>query len=152
MTDISTLSAFSLPVRVYIEDTDAGGIVFHAKYLHYMERARTEWVRACGVGLRAGLSDNFSYVVQKLSIHYSVPAKLDDQLLATADLVDAGRVWMDFDQKVKRQEDDTLLSSARVRVACVALDTGRPKRLPENLQQLVRQHLAGKPTTGQPQE
>ncbi|WP_339799692.1 tol-pal system-associated acyl-CoA thioesterase [uncultured Marinobacter sp.] len=152
MTDLNALSAFSLPVRVYIEDTDAGGIVFHAKYLHFMERARTEWVRACGVGLRAGLSDNFSYVVQKLSIHYSVPAKLDDQLLVTADLVDAGRVWMDFDQKVRRQADDTLLASARVRVACVALDTGRPKRLPENLQELVTEHLARHSATVQSQE
>ena len=69
---------FELPIRVYIEDTDAGGIVFHAKYLHYMERARTEWVRSCGVGLRAGLADNISYVVQRLTIHYAVPAKLDD--------------------------------------------------------------------------
>ena len=68
---------FELPIRVYIEDTDAGGIVFHAKYLHYMERARTEWVRSCGVGLRAGLADNISYVVQRLTIHYAVPAKLE---------------------------------------------------------------------------
>ena len=54
-------SIFALPIRVYIEDTDAGGIIFHAKYLHYMERARTEWVRSRGVGLRSGLGDNISY-------------------------------------------------------------------------------------------
>ncbi|OZB05012.1 MAG: 4-hydroxybenzoyl-CoA thioesterase, partial [Marinobacter sp. 34-60-7] len=73
MTDPGTAGttgdSFELPVRVYIEDTDAGGIVFHAKYLHYMERARTEWVRSKGVGLRAGLEDNISYVVQKMSLH-----------------------------------------------------------------------------------
>lgn len=97
------LEPYFLPIRVYIEDTDAGGIVFHAKYLHYMERARTEWVRHRGVGLRSGLGDNISYVVQKLSIHYAAPAYLDDELEVTADLVNAGRVWMEFDQKVTRK-------------------------------------------------
>ena len=128
---------FELPIRVYIEDTDAGGIVFHAKYLHYMERARTEWVRSCGVGLRAGLADNISYVVQRLTIHYAVPAKLDDELLVTAEPVAFGRVWMDFRQRVMRAEDRKLLSDSDVRVACVALDSGRPRRLPTNMQELL---------------
>ena len=91
-------SSVGLAVRVYIEDTDAGGIVYHAKYLHYMERARTEWVRHKGVGLRAGLADNISYVVQRLSIHYGAPARLDDELRVTAEPVVFGRVWMDFRQ------------------------------------------------------
>ena len=132
---------FSLPIRVYIEDTDAGGIVFHAKYLHYMERARTEWVRSCGVGLRAGLADNISYVVQRLTIHYAVPAKLDDELLVTAEPVAFGRVWMDFRQRVMRAEDRKLLSDSDVRVACVALDSGRPRRLPTNMQELLARNV-----------
>jgi|TARA_Y100001934_G_scaffold277681_1_gene377061 acyl-CoA thioester hydrolase len=132
---------FELPIRVYIEDTDAGGIVFHAKYLHYMERARTEWVRSCGVGLRAGLADNISYVVQRLTIHYAVPAKLDDELLVTAEPVAFGRVWMDFRQRVMRAEDRKLLSDSDVRVACVALDSGRPRRLPTNMQELLARNV-----------
>jgi acyl-CoA thioester hydrolase len=132
---------FELPIRVYIEDTDAGGIVFHAKYLHYMERARTEWVRSCGVGLRAGLADNISYVVQRLDIHYAVAAKLDDELLVTAEPVAFGRVWMDFRQRVMRATDRKLLSDSNVRVACVALDTGRPRRLPENMQELLARNV-----------
>nr|WP_297400784.1 tol-pal system-associated acyl-CoA thioesterase [uncultured Marinobacter sp.] len=128
---------FEWPVRVYIEDTDAGGIVFHARYLHFMERARTEWVRSCGVGLRAGLADNISYVVQRLAIHYSVPARLDDQLLVTAEPVAFGRVWMDFRQRVLRAADRALLCEADVRVACVALDNGRPRRLPDNMRNLL---------------
>lgn len=147
-----TLEAYFLPIRVYIEDTDAGGIVFHAKYLHYMERARTEWVRHCGVGLRSGLSDNISYVVQKLSIHYAAPAYLDDELEVTADLVDAGRVWMEFDQTVSRKGEARPLARATVRVACVTLDSGRPRRLPEDLSQLLQQHLASKPSSQQHQE
>lgn len=153
MTESSSQpSPFELPLRVYIEDTDAGGIVFHAKYLHYMERARTEWVRSCGVGLRAGLKDNVSYVVQRLSIHYAVPAKLDDQLLVTADLVGAGRISMDFNQRVLRRSDRTLLAQADVRVACVALDSGRPRRLPEAMRALVREHTETRSLTGITQE
>ncbi len=132
MTDPSP-DTFAWPVRVYIEDTDAGGIVFHAKYLHYMERARTEWVRSHGVGLRDGLSDNISYVVQKLAIHYGVPARLDDQLLVTAEPTGFGRVWMNFRQRVLNQSDHSELASADVRVACVSLDTGKPRRLPPEM-------------------
>mgnify|MGYP001188193558 FL=1 len=133
---------FELPVRVYIEDTDAGGIVFHAKYLHYMERARTEWVRSCGVGLRAGLAENISYVVQKMNIHYVAPARLDDQLLVTAEPAGYGRVWMAFRQRVVRASDRRLLCEADVRVACVALDTGRPRRLPDNMQALLTRRVS----------
>lgn len=146
------LEPYFLPIRVYIEDTDAGGIVFHAKYLHYMERARTEWVRHRGVELRSGLGDNISYVVQKLSIHYAAPAYLDDELEVTADLVNAGRVWMEFDQKVTRKGEERPLARASVRVACVALDSGRPRRLPEDLGQLLQQHLASKPSLQTHQE
>ena len=131
-----------MPVRVYIEDTDAGGIVFHAKYLHYMERARTEWVRSCGVGLRAGLAENISYVVQKMNIHYVAPARLDDQLLVTAEPTGYGRVWMAFRQRVVRASDRRLLCEADVRVACVALDTGRPRRLPDNMQALLTRRVS----------
>lgn len=145
MTDPGTAGTtgdrFELPVRVYIEDTDAGGIVFHAKYLHYMERARTEWVRSKGVGLRAGLEDNISYVVQKMSLHYRVPAKLDDELLVTAEPSGSSRVWMGFRQRVLRKPDRQLLCEADVIVACVALDTGRPVRLPENMQQILKNAL-----------
>lgn len=137
MSEGEAAATFGLPIRVYIEDTDAGGIVYHARYLHYMERARTEWVRSCGVGLRAGLADNISYVVQRLSIHYAVPAVLDDELIVTAEPVVFGRVWMDFRQRVVRAKDDKLLCEANVRVACIALDSGRPRRLPENMLELL---------------
>ncbi len=153
MTDTANAQVFELPIRVYIEDTDAGGIVFHAKYLHYMERARTEWVRSCGVGLRAGLADNISYVVQRMNIHYAVPARLDDQLLVTAEPVSYGRVWMNFRQRVLRASDRKLLCEADVRVACVALDTGRPRRLPENMQDLLKRNVQQPdPTYGTSQE
>lgn len=139
MSDGEAAAEFGWPIRVYIEDTDAGGVVFHARYLHYMERARTEWVRSCGVGLRAGLADNISYVVQRISIHYVAPARLDDELIVTAEPVAFGRVWMAFKQRVVRVQDQKRLCEADVKVACVALDSGRPIRLPENMRGLLEQ-------------
>ncbi|MGO3694532.1 tol-pal system-associated acyl-CoA thioesterase [Marinobacter sp.] len=140
MSDRVAPAVFAWPVRVYIEDTDAGGIVFHARYLHYMERARTEWVRSCGIGLRAGMADNISYVVQRLSIHYATPAVLDDELTVTAEPMAFGRVWMTFRQRVVRVRDGKPLCEAEVRVACIALDNGRPRRLPENMRELLEQN------------
>ncbi|KAA1175005.1 tol-pal system-associated acyl-CoA thioesterase [Marinobacter salinexigens] len=141
MTDQQESPLFELPVRVYIEDTDAGGIVYHANYLRYMERARTEWVRSCGVGLRAGLAENISYVVQKMAIHYVAPARLDDELLITAEPTGFGRVWMDFRQRVIRSGERKVLCEADVRVACVALDSGRPRRLPDNMKSLLTEQV-----------
>ncbi|BES71748.1 tol-pal system-associated acyl-CoA thioesterase [Marinobacter nanhaiticus D15-8W] len=132
-----TPDSFRWPIRVYIEDTDAGGIVYHARYLHFMERARTEWVRSQGVALRSGLEENVSYVVQKMSIHFRQPAKLDDEIWVTADLVECGRVWMGFNQRVIRQSDGALLTEADVKVACVALDTGRPRALPDAMRAIA---------------
>jgi acyl-CoA thioester hydrolase len=128
---------FQWPIRVYIEDTDAGGVVFHARYLHYMERARTEWVRSRGVALRSGLSENISYVVQKLSVHYAAPAKLDDELQVSAELTAKGRVWLGFRQQVLRREDGTLVAEADVKIACVALDSGRPRAMPEEMRRIA---------------
>ncbi len=138
MTEQGSDRTFELPVRVYIEDTDAGAIVFHAKYLHYMERARTEWIRNEGVSLRAGLEHNISYVVQRMSVNYRAPAKLDDELLVTAEPIASSRVWMNFRQQVFRAKDRQLLCDAEVRVACIALDSGKPRRLPEDMQAILK--------------
>jgi len=142
MTAPPEMDSFGLPVRVYIEDTDAGGIVYHARYLQYMERARTEWARHGGVGLRDGLADNISYVVQKMNIHYVAPARLDDHLLVTAEPTGYGRVWMSFRQQVLRHPDRQCLCQAEVRVACVARDTGRPRRLPEEMNALLMRSVS----------
>lgn len=128
---------FTWPVRVYIEDTDAGGIVFYANYLKFMERARTEWVRANGVALRAGLADQVSFVVHRLTVRYHRPARLDDELWVSAEIVGFGRTYMDFRQVVGLKGDERALVDAEVRVACTHLETGRPRAMPENLQQVL---------------
>ncbi len=123
-------------IRVYIEDTDAGGIVFYANYLKYFERARTEFVRALGFELRQGLQDNINYVVHSVEVKYHRPARLDDELVAYAELAELGRTYMSFRQWVEKR-DGTLLVEGRVKVACTALDSGRPRALDAQLQALL---------------
>jgi acyl-CoA thioester hydrolase len=125
---------FTWPVRVYYEDTDAGGVVFYANYLKFMERARTEWLRALGLEqqrVRAELGRLF--VVRSLSLDYRLGARLDDLLDVTVTLAGRGGASLDFAQQVIRQSDAALCCSARVKIACVAADSLRPKPLPDQL-------------------
>lgn len=123
---------FSIPVRVYIEDTDAGGIVFYANYLKFMERARTEYIRSLGVELRAGMKQNISYVVHSLEIKYHKPARLDDLVVVTANVLKVGKTYLIFEQHVI-DKSEAVLVSAQVKVACVSLDTGKPRALDSEL-------------------
>lgn len=135
MTTMSPI--FVLPLRVYIEDTDAGGIVFYANYLKYMERARTEYVRSRGVALRSQLGAGISYVVHSLELRYHQPARLDDELEVSAEIVDSGKSYLVFRQQVRQRENGTLCVEGHVKVACVALDTGKPRALPAEMQTLL---------------
>lgn len=136
------MSGFRWPVRVYVEDTDAGGIVFYANYLKYFERARTEWVRSQGVALRGRLeSDGIAFVVHSLNIQYHRPAVLDDELEVSADLIGGTRTAMTFRQQARRMPDGELLVSGEVKVACVQLPSGRPRRMPDDIQALVDRTL-----------
>jgi acyl-CoA thioester hydrolase len=103
-----TLSAqpFTWPVRVYWEDTDAGGIVFYANYLKFMERARTEWLRALGVEQSAlrqttASQEGGMFVVTDTQLHYKLPAQLDDQLLVTAQVVEKSRITLTIRQEIR---------------------------------------------------
>lgn len=93
---------FSVPLRVYIEDTDAGGIVYHANYLKYMERARTEWLRALGYGRLQLKESGIMFVVNKMNISYAAPARLDDQLLSTVNIIKLRHVSMLLHQVIYR--------------------------------------------------
>lgn len=126
-SDISYLS-----IRVYIEDTDAGGIVFYANYLKYFERARTEFFRARGFELRKGIADNINYVVHSLSVQYKKSARLDDELTITTRVLDTGKTFLIFSQKVLNKEN-MLLVDAEVKIACLHYDSAKPRRLPESL-------------------
>lgn len=123
---------FSLPVRVYIEDTDAGGIVFYANYLKYFERARTELMRSIGYELRNGMKKNINYVVHSLELKYLHSARLDDLIQVHALIEKIGRTFIVFKQWAT-DENDLTLAEGMVKVACVNLDTAKPRVLPTEL-------------------
>lgn len=127
---------FELSIRVYIEDTDIGGIVYYANYLKFFERARTEFVRSIGFELRGGYGDGISYVVHSLDLRYFKPAKLDQILRVTAAIKKVGKAHLDFVQKVLDESGDVLVEG-NVRVACVNLESGRPRVLPPALVQCL---------------
>ena len=131
---------FSLPIRVYIEDTDAGGIVYYVNYLKYLERARTELKRTFGLE-RAAVSDaGWNFVVSDVSLSYKEPARLDDQLHATAVISAVGGATINFHQTVRR--DDAVLVAGDIQIACVDRGTGRPTRLDAALRQQLEATLA----------
>lgn len=127
---------FCMPIRVYIEDTDAGGIVYYVNYLKYMERARTEFLRSLGFGKTAVQDDGAMFVVHSLQADYRAPARLDDELTATARVMQLGRATMVFEQNVRRGEQ--LLCSGQVKIACVNSATLGPTAMPEPIRKAVQ--------------
>ncbi|WP_111641283.1 tol-pal system-associated acyl-CoA thioesterase [Marinimicrobium alkaliphilum] len=127
--------AFSIPVRVYIEDTDAGGIVYYVNYLKYMERARTELLRALGYDKPAILEGGQLLVVHSAQISYRRPARLDDALGVTADVARLARTYVEFEQRVWRGND--LLCEGLIRVACVSGERMKPSAMPKDLHENV---------------
>ncbi|QNA88514.1 tol-pal system-associated acyl-CoA thioesterase [Massilia sp. Dwa41.01b] len=130
-------SVFTWTVRVYYEDTDAGGIVFYANYLKFFERARTEWLRAAGIGQQELLErSGAAFVVKNANIDYHAPARLDDEIRLTLEVDKLGPASVRFAQKAWRGEH--LLAAASVKVGCVDLATVRPRSLPEDVADKMR--------------
>jgi 4-hydroxybenzoyl-CoA thioesterase len=117
-----------LDIRVYIEDTDAGGIVFYVNYLKYFERARTEYMRRLGFARPALLDGDCMFVVHSMQVEYRRPALLDDELVATASLASVGRARLVFGQSILRGEQE--ICRGEITVACVEPTTRRPRVLP----------------------
>src|SRR5690606_13012475 len=117
--------------RSYIEDTDAGGIVFYVNYLKYMERARTEMLRSVGFDKDFVFSEALMFVVHSVEVRYRAPARLDDQLMATARILDSGAAQLKFEQRILRDAEE--LCGGHVNIACVDRTTMKPKRIPKAL-------------------
>jgi acyl-CoA thioester hydrolase len=117
---------------VYFQDTDAGGVVYNASYVNFMERARTEWLRSQGYS-NAGLMREFGvmFVVRTMTLDYLRPALLDDMLCVTAQVKEIGRSRLTLLQSVRRE--DVLLTTGEVHLVCVSRDTFKPVRVPEML-------------------
>jgi acyl-CoA thioester hydrolase len=143
-----TPRTFTWPVRVYWEDTDAGGIVYYANYLRFFERARTEWLRSLGLAqselaARGGLV----FVVAQMQLRYAAPARLDDLLQVQLRLAEVGSASLALAQQAWRCDAQglpaQLLCDAAVRVGCVAAATLRPARIPRDLLARVSAWAAG---------
>lgn len=129
------MNEFVLPVRVYLEDTDAQGVVYNASYFRFMERARTEWLRAQGVDhdeLRA--EHNVVLVLSAIEARFRAPARLSDVLYVSAAVAEARGARMKFRQVVRRAEPDgEIVCEGLAEVACMDAHEGRPRRLPAAL-------------------
>ena len=137
-------AGFRWPVRVYYEDTDAGGIVFYANYLKFFERARTEWLRTAGISQQAlATSDRCMFVVKSTAMDYHAPAKLDDRLEITVDVEKLGRASVNFMQNAWLVGDESprLLCSGSIRVGCVDTHSLRPAAIPGNVNTMIRNSM-----------
>ena len=124
---------FAFPVRIYYEDTDAGGVVYHANFLRFMERARTEWLRELGYELdKLEQEYGFLFAVRSANIDYLKPAYLNDSLSIRVSLVRKGKASLEIDHEVYRNE--TLLCRARIKLAGLAAESFRPMALPFTLE------------------
>lgn len=143
---------FILPIRVYYEDTDAGGVVYHSNYLSFFERARTEWLRQLGYELDELLKDDgILFVVRSLTCNYLKPAVFNDELFVSAEITRLGKTSIVFEQKIMRAADnDKTAGKQETGSACVTLAQGevtvvsvdaalfKPKRLPQNLMESIQ--------------
>jgi acyl-CoA thioester hydrolase len=123
---------FSWPVRVYFQDTDAGGVVYHANYVNFMERARTEWLRDLGYSHMEMMNNlGVMFVVRSIKLDYLKPALLDDSLTITAQVKEIGRSRVTLTQTVVRGEE--LLTEGEVHLVCVDVKTFKPVSVPDVL-------------------
>jgi acyl-CoA thioester hydrolase len=141
MTELAA-PPFRLAIRIYWEDTDAGGIVFYANYLKFFERARTEWLRARGCSQeRLRAESGTAFVVTDTSLRYLRPARLDDVLEVTVAVQRLGPARINVAQQAWRCDEDggrTLLCEGTIRIGCVDLGTFRPCRIPTDLSDSIR--------------
>lgn len=132
-------SIFSFPLRVYYEDTDAGGIVYHANYLNFFERARTEWLRDLGYeqdDLR--LAENIIFAVRKVKIDYLRPALFNDLLIVTVEVIKIGASSIELSQKIIcDNEEKSVLSTGKVLIVCIDADKFKAKRIPKEIRAVI---------------
>ena len=145
---MSTQNTFLLPIRVYYEDTDAGGVVYHSNYIKFFERARTEWLRQLGYELdELAQEEQLLFVVRAISCEYLRPALFNDELFVSAEIIELGKTSIQFEQKVMRAAKETdppnsdscvILATGLVTVVSVDASKFRPKRLPTNILETIQ--------------
>lgn len=130
----SRMRRFEWPLRVYWEDTDAGGVVYHARYLHFLERARTEWLRSLGIDQSTLVSERgIVFAVTAMDLRFRSPARLDDELVVSVQLERRRAASLEFSQHLARRRDNSLILTAGVRAACLVASTFKPRAIPDDL-------------------
>ena len=136
--EAGTLKVFAWPVRVYYEDTDAGGVVYYANYLKFFERARTEWLRSLGLNQdKLAREENLIFVVRSATLDFASPARLDDMLEVTVEPQKLARVYVQLAQEVRR--GGQVLAGAGVKVACLDRRNFKPVAIPQFLRESIQQ-------------
>lgn len=130
------LTRFEWPIRVYIEDTDAGGIVYYVNYLKFMERARTEMLRHYSFGKQYIFEQDIMFVVHSMNVDYKKPARLDDELIATAEVKQSGKTYILFHQQILL--NGQLLCAADIKIACVKKKNVKPAAIPKEILATLR--------------
>lgn len=123
---------FKLPVRIYYEDTDAGGIVYHANYLKFCERGRTEYLRQLGIEQDDYLKQNIAFVVKSMDIDFKVAAKFNDMIDVVTEITQIKRASVEFIQTILNNKEQPVFT-AKVQVACIDLTKMRPKAIPSDI-------------------
>jgi len=126
-----SLPTFTYPIRVYYEDTDAGGIVYYANYLKFFERARTEWLRTLGISQSYFLEQSIGFVVRHVEMDNVASARLDDLLTVETNVAERKRASIIFRQSIFKQGDDKALCHLKVKVACINFNKNKPCPIPE---------------------
>jgi acyl-CoA thioester hydrolase len=130
---LTAVEGFQISVRVYHEDVDTQGVVYHANYLKFMERARTEWLRSLGVEQdRLSADDNILFTIYRLNIEYILPARFNDQLCVGVRLRRLGRASLEIEQDIQRDSSE-LLCRAQAKITCVHARSYRPQPIPSFL-------------------
>ena len=130
------IKTFSLPIRIYFEDTDSGGVVYHSNYLKFMERARTEWLRSIGIDQRHLKQDNhIMVVVHRIDMQFKLPARFNDDLIVKSELKNIGSSKIEFRQMIYR--NDEMLIDASVDIACIDSEKFKPVRIPPTIKQTM---------------
>lgn len=126
------MNPFVWKVRVYWEDTDAGGVVYHSRYLNFFERARTEWLRARGVHqAKLAEEENVLFAIRHMDIDFIDAARLDDELEVSVHTVDSSGVRMTFSQDMTRCPGGQTVATARLTAVCLKADSFKPTRMPK---------------------
>lgn len=132
---MTNVSEFNWPVRVYFEDTDAGGIVYHARYLYFLERARTEWLRELGFNQSLLKQQNVLFVVRDMNIKWQKPAELDDALTVNVNIITVKKASLKMQQTIQTESEQKL--HADVTIACIDATNKKPMAIPQAILSLI---------------